>query len=51
MVEIVREKILSRQSALFVEVPTILQKVKVKVRVRVRVMVRYRVEVKEKKKG
>ena len=51
MVEIVREKILSKQSALFVEVPTILQKVKVRVRVRVRVMVRNRVEVKENKKG
>ena len=49
MVEIVREKILSRKSALFVEVPTILQKVRV--RVRVRVMVMNRVEVKENKKG
>ena len=51
MVEIMREKILSRQSALFVEVPTIVQKVRVKVRVGVRVMVRARVELKEKKKG
>ena len=51
MVEIVREKILSRQSALFVEVPTIMQKVRVEVMVMVRVMVRARVEVKENKKG
>ena len=50
MVEIMREKILSRQSALFVEVPTIMQKVMVKVRVGVRFMVRARVEVKENKK-